>query len=90
MTKLLQNVVNSGTGTSAKLNNENIDVAGKTGTSSNLYDRWFVGYTPDYVCGVWTGFDTPESVSSGKNPSCIIFKEIFDEIYKHYHHQQNL
>ncbi|MBQ8545872.1 MAG: PBP1A family penicillin-binding protein [Clostridia bacterium] len=81
MTKMLINVVENGTASSVKLNNKNIAVAGKTGTSSNNEDRWFIGYTPDYVCGVWTGFDTPKPIYSAKNPSCIIFNEIFNKIY---------
>lgn len=81
MTKMLENVVESGTASIVKLNNENIALAGKTGTSSNNEDRWFIGYTPDYVCGVWTGFDTPKPIYASKNPSCVIFNEIFNKIY---------
>lgn len=81
MTKMLQNVVNDGTASLVKLKNTSIEIAGKTGTSSNNEDRWFVGYTPDYVCGIWTGFDTPKPVYSKKNPSCLIFNEIFNKIY---------
>jgi penicillin-binding protein 1A len=81
MTKMLQNVILEGTGKIVKLNNSNIDVAGKTGTSSGNEDRWFIGYTPDYVCGVWTGFDTPRAVYSINNPSCVLFNEIFNKIY---------
>ena len=81
MTKMLENVVSKGTGVYAKLNNSNIDVAGKTGTSSNNFDKWFVGYTPDYVCGVWVGYDTPKAINVLSNPSCKLFKEIFDKIY---------
>ncbi len=81
MTKMLQNVVKNGTAKDVKLDNENIDLAGKTGTSSNNEDRWFIGYTPDYVCGIWTGFDTPKPINSAKNPSCQLFTEIFNKIY---------
>lgn len=81
MTKMLQGVISSGTGKLAKLNNPNVEVAGKTGTSSNNYDKWFIGYTPDYVCGVWTGFDMPSSLNYANNPSCLLFKAIFDKIY---------
>lgn len=81
MTKMLQNVVENGTASSVKLNNENIEISGKTGTSSNNEDRWFIGYSPDYVCGVWTGFDNPKAINSRNNPSCILFKELFNKIY---------
>ena len=82
MTKILQNVILQGTGKSVRISNENIDIAGKTGTSSNNEDKWFIGYTPDYVCGVWTGFDTPTPINSGVNPSCSLFSAIFEKIYQ--------
>lgn len=56
MTHMLQNVVSYGTATAITLDNS-VNVAGKTGTASNDFDRWFVGYTPYYVGGVWTGYD---------------------------------
>ncbi len=55
MTSLLQGVVNSGTGRKIKALNR--PVAGKTGTTNDLKDAWFVGYTPEYITGVWVGFD---------------------------------
>ena len=47
MNSMLQNVVTSGTGTSARLSG--MTAAGKTGTTTDDYDRWFVGYTPYYL-----------------------------------------
>lgn len=73
-TKLLTNVVKNGTG--RDVNVENIDIAGKTGTSSNSEDKWFIGYSPYFVCGVWNGYDTPEPIYTSKNPSAVIFKEL--------------
>ena len=55
MNSMLQNVVTSGTGTSARLSG--MTAAGKTGTTTDDYDRWFVGYTPYYTAAVWTGYD---------------------------------
>ncbi len=63
MTKLMQNVVTSGTASSITLKSQ-IDVAGKTGTTSDDNDRWFVGYTPYYIGGVWFGYEMPKSLSS--------------------------
>ncbi len=55
MTHMLEGVVKYGTGWRAKALNR--PVAGKTGTTNNLFDAWFMGYTPQYVTGTWVGFD---------------------------------
>jgi penicillin-binding protein 1A len=44
-------------------------VAGKTGTTNNLFDAWFVGYTPRYITGVWVGFDKERSLGVGETGS---------------------
>ncbi len=54
VTQLLEGVVTSGTGTAAALPNR--QVAGKTGTTENYGDAWFVGYTPQLVTAVWVGY----------------------------------
>lgn len=56
ITSALQNVVQSGTGQRV-LNFFRYPAAGKTGTTQNYADAWFVGYTPEYTAGVWVGFD---------------------------------
>lgn len=55
MTHLLEGVVKHGTGWRVKALNR--PVAGKTGTTNNLFDAWFMGYTPQYITGTWVGFD---------------------------------
>jgi penicillin-binding protein 1A len=55
MTSLLQGVVKDGTGWRAKVLGR--PVAGKTGTTDNFFDAWFIGYTPELIAGVWVGFD---------------------------------
>jgi penicillin-binding protein 1A len=55
VTHLLEGVVKYGTGWRIKALNR--PVAGKTGTTNNLSDAWFMGYTPRYITGVWVGFD---------------------------------
>lgn len=55
MTNLLEGVVKHGTGWRAKALKR--PAAGKTGTTNNLFDAWFVGYTPEYITGVWVGLD---------------------------------
>lgn len=54
MTTLMTAVVNGGTGKAAQMGRP---VAGKTGTSQDFHDAWFVGFTADLVCGVWVGND---------------------------------
>jgi penicillin-binding protein 1A len=44
---------------------DSIPVAGKTGTTNDNSDVWFIGMTPDIVAGVWLGFDTPVSIAPG-------------------------
>ena len=61
MTKLLMGVTNSGTASKMKLKNR-IECAGKTGTTNSDCDRWFIGYTPELLAGVWFGFPTPKSL----------------------------
>ena len=63
MTSMMQSVTASGTGASAR-NNYYWQVAGKTGTSSDHRDAWFVGFNPQFTLGIWNGFDSNESVSS--------------------------
>jgi penicillin-binding protein 1A len=65
MTSMMGAVVLRGTGTAAQLGDR--DVAGKTGTSSDWRDAWFVGYTADYTAGVWVGHDdfTPMGRTTG-------------------------
>ncbi len=61
MTSLLQGVVQRGTGTRAA-EGLNRPVAGKTGTTDDYKDAWFVGFTPDLVVAVWVGFDEPRTL----------------------------
>jgi penicillin-binding protein 1A len=67
MTSLLEGVVKNGTGRRVLALNR--PVAGKTGTTSNLNDAWFIGFTPQYVTGVWIGFDDENSLGKGETGS---------------------
>jgi penicillin-binding protein 1A len=62
MTSMLQGVVQRGTGTRAKLLRR--PVAGKTGTTNDFIDAWFVGYSPTMVAGVWVGIDDQQPLGS--------------------------
>ncbi|MBW2660420.1 MAG: PBP1A family penicillin-binding protein [Deltaproteobacteria bacterium] len=67
MTSLLESVVKEGTGFRARALNR--PAAGKTGTTNNLNDAWFVGYTPGYITGVWVGFDNESSLGKSETGS---------------------
>ena len=60
MVDLMKNVVEKGTGQKAKELGR--PAGGKTGTSNDFKDNWFMGYTRDYVCGVWVGRDDFKSI----------------------------
>jgi penicillin-binding protein 1A len=64
MTNLLQEVVQYGTGTGARVLRRKI--GGKTGTTNEFVDAWFMGFSPELVTGVWTGFDNPRSLGRGE------------------------
>ncbi|MHC1694163.1 MAG: transglycosylase domain-containing protein [Eubacteriales bacterium] len=59
MTKMMQKVTATGTAAALTLKDK-IEVAGKTGSTNDDKDRWFVGYTPYYLAGIWFGYDTPQ------------------------------
>jgi penicillin-binding protein 1A len=67
MTSLLEGVVKYGTGRRVKALKR--PVAGKTGTSNDLFDTWFVGYTPEYITGVWVGLDEMAPLGRGETGS---------------------
>lgn len=79
MTKLLQGVVENGTSASITLKNT-VECAGKTGTTNADGDRWFVGYTPDIVCGVWCGYEYPEPLV-GKNLCTDIWNRMMISVF---------
>ena len=81
MTRLLQNVVAVGTATDVTLQ-KTLPVAGKTGTSNANTDRWFIGYTPDLLCGVWCGYQDARDIGTyKKNPAVLVFDGLMTRIY---------
>ena len=81
---LLRGVVNSGTGRSLKDRGINWPVAGKTGTTNNYRDAWFIGYTPDILALVWVGFDNGASIkSTGSEAALPIWAELMNAIPQH-------
>ena len=67
MTSLLESVVQNGTGWRARALKR--PVAGKTGTTNNLFDAWFLGYSTEYITGTWVGFDEEASLGEGETGS---------------------
>ena len=81
MTSILHSAVTGGTGGAANLGAA-MPTAGKTGTTTDSKDRWFVGFTPYYIAAVWTGFDTPAVMSSSANPAAQIWKMIMSQVHE--------
>jgi penicillin-binding protein 1A len=65
MSSMLSDVISSGTGSAARAAGFKLPAAGKTGTTDNYADAWFVGYTPSLVAGVWFGLDDPAPIMRG-------------------------
>ena len=65
MSSMLADVVSSGTATAVRTAGFKLPAAGKTGTSDDYSDAWFIGYTPQIVAGVWFGADNPAPIMKG-------------------------
>jgi len=68
VTNMMRSVLDEGTGASARSAGFSLDAAGKTGTTNDLRDAWFVGFTPELLTVVWVGFDDnqPLGLSGGQ------------------------
>ena len=62
VTSMLEDVLNSGTAAGARARGFTRPAAGKTGTTDNYNNGWFIGFTPELVCGVWVGYDSNETM----------------------------
>ena len=80
MNTLLQGVITQGTGRSAAL--PGMPVAGKTGTTTNEKDLWFVGYTPYYTAAVWAGYDRQEQMRGVGRPAMNLWKKVMGQIHE--------
>lgn len=81
MCQMLSAVTSAGgTGVAAAL--PNVATAGKTGTTDDNKDRWFVGFTPYYVGAVWYGYDTPKNMSYlTSNPALKAWKMVMSKVH---------
>ena len=80
MCNMLENACSPG-GTGAAANFSGMAVAGKTGTTGDNKDRYFVGFTPYYVAACWTGYNLPETMYYSGNPALTIWKEVMQPIH---------
>ena len=79
---ILQEPVRSG-GTATYCAISGMDVAAKTGTTDDDYDRWLCGFTPYYAAACWFGYDQPETVYySGNNPAGVIWDNVMTAIHE--------
>ena len=79
MTSILSGAVKRGT--AKKLRPLNVPLAGKTGTTNNNYDAWFIGFSSNLVIGVYIGFDNPKTLGkfeTGSKAALPIFKDFVE------------
>ena len=80
ITSMLEGVVKNGTG--KKISSLNVPLAGKTGTTNENKDAWFIGFSPDVVVGVYVGYDMPKNLGykqTGSSVAVPIFKDFMSK-----------
>lgn len=80
MQELLKGVVRNGTASGSTISG--MDTCGKTGTTDDNKDKWFIGFTPYYCTTVWFGYDNPKVISASTNPATKIWRDIMTDIHK--------
>ena len=81
ITSILEGAVKRGT--AKKLKELNVPIAGKTGTTNNNFDAWFIGYTSNLVIGVYIGFDSPQTLGkyeTGSKAALPVFKDFVKNV----------
>ena len=81
MVNILKGVVERGT--AKKIRNLNLEVGGKTGTTNDNFDAWFIGFTPNVLIGVYVGFDEPATLGkleTGSKAALPIFRDIVSKL----------
>ena len=85
MTKMLEHVISTGTARPITLDSM-IDVAGKTGTTQNNCDKWFIAYSPYCLCGVWYGYEYPKPIQeSEKNRYLEVWNDVMVDLHRRYY-----
>lgn len=88
LTSAMEDVVSKCTGTPAQISNYGIAEAGKTGTTDDYKDLWFVGYTPYYTAGIWFGYDDSTlmryRLGYNYNAHKVLWKNIMNEVLEGY------
>jgi penicillin-binding protein 1A len=79
LTSAMEDVVNIGTGKAAKFTSIDMPEAGKTGSTSDYNDLWFVGFTPYYTAGIWSGYDNNRT-QVDKSYHKVIWRKIMEQI----------
>src|SRR6266850_2749272 len=85
--RLMQEVLTQGTAASARSLGFKLPAAGKTGTTNDYKDAWFLGYTSTLTCGVWVGFDQPTTIVSrgyGAALALPIWTQVMNKAAQHY------
>ena len=80
LTNAMEDVVKIGTGKTARLQEIDMPVAGKTGSTSDYYDLWFSGYSPYYTASIWSGFDT-NRYQENRSYQRDIWRKIMEQIH---------
>ena len=82
MNYLLQGVVNNGTGRPARTAIPDWPLGGKTGTTDDFTDAWFIGFDPDITIGVWVGFDQKKPIGPGQMTGAVAALPIWTDVMK--------
>lgn len=83
LTDMMHTVTTGSQGTGkAAVFDKSIEVAAKTGTTSDDKDRWFSAFTPYYVGSVWFGYDTPAYINAATNPGTKVWHDVMEKVHK--------
>lgn len=80
LNRMLQTVVTAEAGTGRSAQIAGCPVAGKTGADSSKFNFWWIGLTPEYVGGVWSGYDGHTEIQTSQNPSVAIWRSVLEKV----------